>query len=202
MNNTSPAASALGGGAGARRGAARGGGRSRRAKNRRYRLNRKARSRLTIVSWNAEDLRTKKQELERWLSVVKADVVAIQEAQLAANKTPSLSGYQTAAVTRRARGRRSGGPAKGGDVALFVRDRIQFSTIDRSPLHPQDDSTEWCAIWIFLQSSQPSSQPNLPSTNPSYDIFNVCRTPIRPGDADERIDHFSLDSLQICHLWR
>ena len=64
MNNTSPAASALGGGPGARGGAARG-GRSRRAKNRRYRLNRKARSRLTIVSWNAEGLRTKKQELER-----------------------------------------------------------------------------------------------------------------------------------------
>ena len=112
MNTTPPAGSALGGGSGAHGRHARG-GRSRRAKNRRYRLNRSARSRLVIMSWNAEGLRTKQQELQRWLSATKPDVVAIQEAQLAANKNQSIPGYQTAVITRRARGRRAGGPVKG-----------------------------------------------------------------------------------------
>ncbi|KAF0295996.1 RNA-directed DNA polymerase from mobile element jockey [Amphibalanus amphitrite] len=173
------------------------GGRSRRAKNRRYRLNRSARSRLVIVSWNAEGLRTKMQEFQRWLSATKADVVAVQEAQLAANKNPSIPGYQTAVVTRRARGRRDGGPVKGGDVALFVRDGLQFTTIDQPPLHPLDDSTEWCATRVFLYSSHPNQTQNTnarprPSSITSIDVHNVYRPPIRATGDDERVDRFSM----------
>ena len=43
-------------------------------------------------------------ELSRWLSDVKADVVAIQEAQLA-GRPLSVPAFQTAAVSQRARGR-------------------------------------------------------------------------------------------------
>ena len=44
------------------------GGNSRRAKKRRYRHNCQVRSRLLLVSWNAEGVLTKIGELSRWLS--------------------------------------------------------------------------------------------------------------------------------------
>ncbi|KAF0288946.1 RNA-directed DNA polymerase from mobile element jockey [Amphibalanus amphitrite] len=137
------------------------------------------------------------QEFQRWLSATKADVVAVQEAQLAANKNPSIPGYQTAVVTRRARGRRDGGPVKGGDVALFVRDGLQFTTIDQPPLHPLDDSTEWCATRVFLYSSHPNQTQNTnarprPSSITSIDVHNVYRPPIRATGDDERVDRFSM----------
>ena len=65
--------------------------------------NYKYRSRLLVISWNAEGVRGKASELGRWLSENKVDVAAIQEAQLAGD-TLSVPGYQTAAVSRRARG--------------------------------------------------------------------------------------------------
>ena len=105
------------------------GGRSRRAKNRRYRLNRRNRSRLLIASWNAEGLRPKRDEFHRWLSTTKTDVAAVQEVQPAAGQSITIPGYQTAALVRRARGRRDGGPAKGGGVAIFVRDGLNYQTI-------------------------------------------------------------------------
>ena len=124
------------------------GGHSRRAKNRRYRYNRQVRSRLLIVSWNAEGVLGKIGELSRWLSDVKADVAAIQEAQLA-GRPLSVPGFQTAAVSRRARGRRDDGPVRGGDVAILVRDGLNFNVIRVSPLHPQDNTTECGAVRII-----------------------------------------------------
>ena len=151
------------------------------------------------------------EELQSWLSATKADVVALQEVQLAVNQNPSIPGYQTAVVTRRARGRRDGGPVKGGDVALFVRDGLQFTSIDQSPLHPQDDSTEWCAVRIFLQSSHPTQTQSTPSSNTSTsstpststnsstsgttDVYNVYRPPIRASEDDEGVDRFSMDAF-------
>ena len=205
MNTQPPAGRAAGGGPGDGGGRRSWGGRSRRAKNRRYRQNRKTRSRLQIISWNAEGLRPKQDELLRWLCDTKADVVAIQEAQLAANKTPSLQGYQTAVVSRRARGRRTTGPVKGGDVLILVRDGLPFSVIEDSPLPPQDDTTEWCAVKVHLvsSSSQNTSSQNASSQNTSSSssktnsltIYNIYRPPIRTSEADERTDHFELSGF-------
>ena len=163
-------------------------GHSRRAKNRRYRRNRKIRSRLLILSWNAEGLRTKLSEIQSWLSENRVDVAVIQEAQFTAKKTISIPGYQTAAVTRRAQGRRVGGPAKGGDVAIYVRDGLQFAKLDDRPLVPTDTTTEWCGIRLYLDTHKNSMRSHL-------DIHNIYRPPIRTGQADQRVDRFDPAAL-------
>ena len=185
MNTDLPAVSANGGGQD-RGGHGPRGGRSRRAKNRRYRHNRQLRSRLLLCGWNAEGLRKKIPEFSRWLSEKKVDVAAVQEAQLSA-KPLSIPGYQTAAVRRRARGRRGDGPVKGGDVAIFVRDGLAYTTIETSPLRPDDNTTEWCAVRIITNPRSPSSRAS------HIDIFNVYRPPIRNSEDDERVDRFTLD---------
>ena len=81
-----------------------------------------------MISWNAEGVLGKIGELSRWLSNVKVDVATIQEAQLS-GKTLTVPGYQTDVVSRRARGRRDGGPVRGGDVAILVRNGLNFTTI-------------------------------------------------------------------------
>ena len=58
---------------------------------------------------------TKIPEFKRWLSDKKVVAIAMQEAQLAGG-TVSVQGYQDATISRKARGRRDGGPVKGGDV--------------------------------------------------------------------------------------
>ena len=161
------------------------GGYSRRAKNKRYRHNRHVRSRLLIASWNAEGVCGKIAELSRWLSDTEVDVLAIQEAQLA-GRTLTVPGYQTAAVTRRARGRRGGGPVRGGDVAVLVRNGLNFKEIRSSPLQPQDDTTECCAVRIILGTAR---------QNQGIDIYNIYRPPIRTSSTDERVDRFSLDAF-------
>ena len=220
MNSQPPVVSANGGGAGDRNRGGPRGGRSRRAKNRRYRLNRQIRSRLLVISWNAEGLRKKIPEVSRWLSEKKVDVLAVQEVQLSAGKTISIPGFQTAAIARRAQGRRQGGPVKGGDVAIFVRSGLSYDPIDTSPLLPQDTTTEWCAVRVFLQQQQqqqqlqqqqPRQQPQQQqqqgqrqqqqqrarqyshrSTHSYIDVFNIYRPPIRTSQQDERVDHFSM----------
>ena len=115
--------------------------------------------------------------------------MAIQEAQLASSTPPSISGYQVAAVARRARGRRAGGPVKGGGAIIFVRDGLAFKTNEQSPLHSRDDSAEWCAVRLFLvkSSSQPSS-----TNSTSIDVFNVFRPPIRAAADDDGLDRFEM----------
>ena len=128
-----PAASAGGGGAAAPAGRSPW-DRSRRAKNRRYRANLKTRSRLQIACWNAQGLRRKLTELQGWLSESNIDVIAVQEAQFSASSLTEIPGFQTAAVRRRARGRRNSGPAKGGDVAIYVRNGLNFDKLETSAL--------------------------------------------------------------------
>ena len=89
------------------------GGNSRRVKIRRYRHNCRVRSRLLLVSWNAEGVLNNIGELSRWLLDKKVDVAALQEAQLAGVAITVL-GYQTAAISRRARGRWGEGPVEEG----------------------------------------------------------------------------------------
>ena len=81
--------------------------RHRRLEKRRHHRNRNRRSRTTVVSWDAEGLRLKQAELERWLPTVNADVVAIKEAQLP-KAAPRLKGFQPPVDVRRARGRTTG----------------------------------------------------------------------------------------------
>ena len=111
------------------------GGNSRRVKNRRYCHNCRARNRLLLVSWNAEGFLSKIGELSRWLSEEKVDVAALQEAQLAGGAV-TVPCYQTAAISRRARGQRGEGPVRGGDVAILVKNGLDFQTIRESPLQP------------------------------------------------------------------
>ena len=155
-----------------------GGGRSqrRRLKNRRYRRNRPRRSHTTIVSWNAEGLCTKLQEIGSWLPAVKADVVAIQEAQLSKAAAPSIPGFQPPVVVRRARGRRTGAATvKGGDVALYVRAGLHFAPITGSHIAATDDSTELCGVRLLGPQN--------------LDVLNIYRPPIR-ATGDDREDRF------------
>ena len=140
-----------------------------------------------MLSWNAEGVRGKASELGRWLSDNKVDVAAIQEAQLAGD-TLSIPGYQTAAVSRRARGRRDEGPIPGGGVVTLVRNVLNFTVIRDSPLQPRDDTSECCAVRIILSAA--SHQPRR-----YLDIFNVYRPPIRSSASDERVDFFSMDGF-------
>ena len=73
------------------------------------------------------------------------DVAALQEAQLAGGAL-TIPGYQTAAISRRARDRRGEGPVREGDVAILVKNGLNFHTIQESPLQPQDDTTEYLTI--------------------------------------------------------
>ena len=174
-------------------GGGRGGRHSRREKNRRYRRNCRTRSHLLICSWNAEGLRKKVLEVQRWLSDRKVDVAVIQEAQLPAGKNINIPGFQTANVSRRARGRRTDGPVKGGDVAIYIRDGLHYDNLVDRPLDASDDVTEWCGVRLFppsSNSSQPTSQPA--STKP-IEIHNIYRPPIRSGVDDERTDRFALN---------
>ena len=148
--------------------------RHRRLKNRRYHRNRNRRSRTTVVSWNAEGLRLKQAELERWLPTVNADVVAIQEAQLP-KVAPRLIGFHPPVVVRRARGRTTGAAPKGGDVCIYVRAGRHFDVLEGRMLADSDDSTEICGVRLL-------SQPHL-------DIINIYRPPIRATN-DDRQDHF------------
>ena len=73
---------------------------------------------LTIISWNAEGLRAKQAELQRWLPTVNADIVAVQEAPLP-KVAPRLAGFHPMVVVRRARGRTADAAVKGGDVCIY-----------------------------------------------------------------------------------
>ena len=138
------------------------------------------------MSWNAEGLRKKTLEVQRWLSDNRVDVAVIQEAQLPAKKNIALPGFQLASVARRARRRRADGPVKGGDVVIYIRDGLKFTKLEDRPLDVSDDSTEWCGIRLLIPPSQHSSQPT------SIDIHNIYRPPIRAGESDEREDRFAL----------
>ena len=152
-----------------------GGSGRRRARNRRYRRNRASRSLLHVIGWNAEGLRSKVPELQRWLHSEQADVVAVQECQFSKSAV-RLPGFQPPVVTRRARGRQPGARARGGDVAIYVRAGIPFAPLEDRPLATADDTTEVCGIRIFGRRP--------------LDIINVYRPPIRAAADDLREDHF------------
>ena len=130
---------------------------------------------MTIVPWNAEGLRTKVQELGSWLPAIKADVVAIQEAQLP-KAAPSIPGFQPPVVVRRARGRRTGAASvKGGDVALYVRAGLHFVPLSGRYIAATDDSTELCGVRLLGPQN--------------LDVLNIYRLPIR-ATGDDREDRF------------
>ena len=127
------------------------------------------------MSWNAEGLRTKIRELGSWLPAVKADVVAVQEAQFS-KTAPNIPGYQPPVVVRRARGRTTGAAVvKGGDVALYIRAGLHFTVLTDSYLAATDDSTELCGVRLL-------------GLHP-INIINIYRPPIR-ATGDDREDRF------------
>lgn len=164
-------------GGGAHRGGYPGRNNRRRAKNRRYRRNRCQRSHLTIVSWNAEGLRSKIPELQRWLPTIGADVVAVQEGQFP-KAVPRLPGYQPPVVVRRARGRIAGAATvKGGDVAVYVKGGLHFVPLTGRHLAAADDTTEVCGVQLLRGNTRTT-------------IINLYRPPIRATEEDDREDHF------------
>ncbi|KAF0287890.1 RNA-directed DNA polymerase from mobile element jockey [Amphibalanus amphitrite] len=82
------------------------------------------------------------------------------------------------------------GSAKGGDVAIYVRKGLNFSKLESAPLAPADNTTEWCAIRLF--TSNPAARDPAPN---HLDIHNFYRPPIRPGEEDQRTDHFDPAAL-------
>ena len=128
------------------------------------------------MCWNADGLQPKVNELERWLLLNRADVVAIQEGQFS-RSTPRLSGFQPPVVTRRARGRIDGAQVKGGDVALYIRAGVHFVPLTDRPLAANDDSTEICGVKIL-------------GVRP-LDIWCLYRPPLRTSAEDQRVDHFN-----------
>ena len=139
---------------------------------------------MHIVAWNAEGLRTKVPELQSWLPTVKADVVAIQEAQFTAKSLTRIPGFQPPVVTRRGRGRAAGAAARGGgDVAIYVRGGLTFAPLPDRLVSPDDDTTEACGVRI------------LGTTN--LDIINIYRPPIRNTQEDEREERFDPGALPV-----
>lgn len=130
---------------------------------------------MTIVSWNAEGLRPKQGELQRWLPTVRADVVAVQEAQLSQKTAPRLAGYQPPVVVRRTRGRTTGVTVKGGDVCTYIRAGLHFTVLDRSLTAAEDDCTEVCGVRVLGEHP--------------IDVINIYRPPIR-ATGDDRVDEF------------
>ena len=106
---------------------------------------------MTIVSWNAEGLRAKQEELQRWLPTVNADMVAIQEAQLP-KVAPRLTGFQPPVVVRRARGRTADAAVKGGNVCIYVRAGMHFTVLEGPFRARADDTTEICGVRVFGQT--------------------------------------------------
>ena len=84
---------------------------------------------MIIASWNAEGLRTKQAELQRWLTTMRVGlgVVVIQEAQLP-KVAARFAGYQPPVVVLRARGRTAGAAVKGADVCNHLRKYMQACT--------------------------------------------------------------------------
>lgn len=137
-----------------------------------------------MVCWNAEGLRTKLQELQRWLPSVNADILAVQEAQFPAKAVSRLPGFQPPVVVRRSRGRvAGGGAAKGGDVALYLRAGLQFAALTCPLVHPNDDTTEVCGVRLL--GDRPLT------------IVNLYRPPIRPTELDTRTDNFAPSALPV-----
>ncbi|KAF0304083.1 putative RNA-directed DNA polymerase from transposon BS [Amphibalanus amphitrite] len=135
---------------------------------------------MIVVSWNAEGLRSKITELQRWLPTVRADVLAVQEGQFP-KAVPRLSGFQPPVVVRRARGRRADMEVvKGGDVAIYVRAGLAFTPVIDNLLAATDDSTELCGVRIL-------------GPTPTR-ILNIYRPPIRATN-DDREDNFDPDLL-------
>lgn len=124
-------------------------------------------------------MRTKVQELTGWLNAIKADIVAVQEAQLP-KTVPNTPGYQPPAIVRRARGRRTGAGTKGGDVVLFVRWGLHFTTLTDRLRAAADDTTEICGVRL------PGPQ--------NLDIINIYRPP-NSWSGDDREDHFDPSCL-------
>ena len=117
-------------------------------------------------------------------------MAALQEAQLAGG-TLTVPGYHTAATLRKARGRRAEGPVRGEDVAILVKDGFNFQTIRESPLQPQDDTTEWCAVRVILRA--PTEGGSTQTSTPRHlDVYNIYRPPFRTSVTDQRVDRFSL----------
>ena len=70
---------------------------------------------------------------------------------------------------------------KGGDIAIYVRDGCHL-TVLCGPFKPAaDDTTKVCGVRLL--------------GTPDVHLINIYRPPIRPDEADERVDNFDPDYM-------
>ena len=139
---------------------------------------------LSILQWNCQGLRAKKEELTKFAVEAKIDVIAVQEANFPKQGTVRINGFADPIIGRRKVGRTANGPIKGGDVAIFIRNGINHQVILAPPIDASDSTTEWAGATIFADNN-----------TSSIDLHNLYVPPIRTGRNDERVNNFNIDLL-------
>ena len=94
---------------------------------------------FTLMHWNAEGVRNKKQDLQQFLKTHSIDICCIQETHLTENHRFTMRGYESFRLDR-------AGGFKGG-VLTLVKNTIPAAEVHRS----NDDSSELLGIKVFTK---------------------------------------------------
>ncbi|KAK7096645.1 hypothetical protein V1264_003726 [Littorina saxatilis] len=110
---------------------------------------------FTLMHWNAEGVRNKKQDLQQFLKTHSIDICCVQETHLNENHRFTMRGYESFRLDR------AGGP-KGG-VLTLVKNTIPAAEVYRS----NDDSSELLGIKVFTEDK-------------AMTFFNLYSPPTKP----------------------
>ena len=149
---------------------------------------------MKILQHNVAGLKTRMVETLKRAHRLKVDAMAIQECNFSVKRLPGdkidhvipkMKGFNVEAAPRK-RGRKNGTDSKSkGGVAWAIKEGINYQRIDKSPIAPNDDTTEWVGIRIFPEDG----------TEP-LDLYNIYVPPIHDGDKDDdRVQNFDQDYL-------
>jgi len=138
---------------------------------------------IRTLQWNCQGLRNKISELRKWCADNLIDVIALQEVQFPDSEVLRIPGFDDPILTRRKVGRTTNTTIKGGDVAIFVKEGLKYSSIKQVPLHPDDKTTEWVGVTIY------------PDEKNGINIHNLYIPPIRTRARDARVNKFYPDHL-------
>ena len=122
-------------------------------------------------------MRSKKVELEKALSDLKPEVVAIQETKLRTDDVFQIRGYHVVRKDRTT-GRRVDS-ATGGGVATLIREGTPYTRIDRRTTASTDTTTD--AVLVEIGGDH------------HLQILNIYVPPIRSAAGDDRVQNFSPD---------
>ena len=149
---------------------------------------------MKILQHNVAGLKTRMVETLKRAHRLKVDVMAIQECNFSVKRLPGdkidheipkMKGFNVEAAPRK-RGRKTGTDSKSkGGVAWAIKEGINYQRIDKPPIAPNDDTTEWVGIRVFPEDG----------TEP-LDLYNIYVPPIHDGDKDDdRVQNFDQDYL-------